>query len=144
METSFELSKNEIQTAGLEARSQFKNPLHNCGDICDRFISILIDKYGLPFHGGSEDKYCIRNIRVGPSGEEKHYIVQIDGALLKEFEKGDSIWIDLSLDQFNDKNLNRNKVDISYGSKEDIENIQVISETDERRCRYQSIDEYLL
>lgn len=129
------LSKNDITKYGNKARSSYTKIQGNCGKIADEFEGYLIDYCGLPHTGEIIDDYGVVHIRVGPNGEEKHFVFYIDGKYVKGFFEGEEILIDLSFDQFNKTNKDKGKVNVSYGKKENID--------DDRLTAYSFIGERL-
>lgn len=131
------ISNEDIRENGRKARSSQQEIVNNCGEIIDYFEGLLHDYCDLPWTGDITEKYGKKHVRVGPNGEEKHYVFSIDSSLLMEYENGKDIWIDLSFDQFNSKNKERGLVEISYGSKENLDKIQILKpDNNKRKVRY--------
>jgi len=120
------ISKEDIHTYGLKARQKHSPIRGNCGKIVDSFEGFLIDNCNLPYTGDFVDEYGVRHVRVGPNGEEKHFIFQINGHFVQEFADFETIWIDLSFDQFNNSNKKQDYVQVSYGKKDSIDKIKII------------------
>jgi len=142
-ETENIISKKEIITYGEKARNSFGSVQGNCGKIADRFEGYLIDYCDLPYEGNIVDKYGVIHIRVGPNGEEKHFIFYIDGEIVEGYFPREEILIDLSFDQFNDSNKENGEVSVSYGKEEEIDNIRIMKPDDDRLTAYSRIGERL-
>lgn len=138
------ITEENIKNYGERARNDFSSIRGNCGKIADRFESFLIDYEGLPYREKEfTDKYGVRHVRVGPNGEEKHFLFIIDGLFIKKYFKGEDIWIDLSFDQFNDKNKENELVSVSFGSKDSIDNVRIMKPDDNRLSQYSFVGERL-
>ena len=137
------LSKKELTEAGLTARQHVGDIAQNCGDVADTLEGILIDDYGLPYQNReAAEKYRRREVRVGLNGEEKHYVFEIDGVFVSG-STGTLIWVDASFDQFNYHNEERGIVDISYGSRAQLDAVRVMPPSDARRKeQYMEIGEF--
>ena len=120
------LTNTEIREYGFQARESVETIAQNCGTIVDTFEGLLNDRAGLPWRGEFDGNYGRCHIRVGPNGEEKHYIFVIDGIFLDEFEQGDAVWIDLSFDQFNDQNKSKGIVEVSYGEASSLSPVKIL------------------
>lgn len=137
------LSKNEIIKYGNKARNSYAKIQGNCGKIADEFEGHLIDYCGLPYTGEIVDDYGVMKIRVGPNGEEKHFVFYINGKLIKNYNSDEKIIIDLSFDQFNNKNKNQGNVSISYGEKKNLDKIRIMNSSDNRlKEQYMSIRKF--
>lgn len=130
------ISKQDITHYGMKARNVFNDVQGNCGKIADKFEGYLIDECNLPYDGEHIDKYGVRHIRVGPDGQEKHFIFYIEGEFIEGYFPGEEIYIDLSFDQFNDKNKNLGKVTVSYGKKENLDKLRIMKPDDSRLSKY--------
>lgn len=137
-----QISSAQVHKYGFNARNRYSDITNNCGSIVDDFVGFLQDECGLSWHAPVADMYGRIEVRVGPNGEQKHYVFEIDGQLLDGCIAGEDIWIDLSFDQFNDTNKQNGVVDVSYGPKKSIEPVQIITPSDARRGRYMTIGEF--
>lgn len=138
------LTTKEITSAAFKSRSDFKHIYNNCGEIADRLEAYLIDDYGLPYGKEFAELYGRREVRVGRNGEEKHYVFEIHGEIIKEFQDGQVYWVDASFDQFCNKNKSLERTSVSYGSQSDIDSVRILSPTDARRkTQYLTIAEYM-
>jgi hypothetical protein len=117
---------------------------NNCGDIVDAFEGLLNDEYGLPWRGDAARKYGRQEVRVGPEGEAKHYVFEIDGEFLADYDDGQFITIDLSFDQFCDANHEAGLVPVSYGPALQLadEQIRILPPGDARLAQYMSIKDF--
>lgn len=142
-----DISVDDIRRLADEARRPYRPVQGSCGDIIDRLENLLVDEAGLPYRDADvTDKYGRRHVRVGPNGEEKHYVLEINGGLLEEFDAGDTIWVDLSFDQFNDTNKRTEDVpiEVSYGEKSALSTLRIMPPDDARRAeQYQTVGEFV-
>ncbi len=137
------ISKSDIKKYGVKARKSYNTIQGNCGKIADEFEGHLIDFCGLPYTGEVVNHFGVIHIRVGPNGEEKHFVFYIDGKYVEGFFKGEEILIDLSFDQFNKSNKKSGKVNVSYGQKENIDSVRIMKPDDNRLTAYSFIGERL-
>lgn len=139
------ISERDIYLYGGKARNDFSEIKQNCYDIINKFIGYLQDYCGLGWRGEVVDMYCCKSVRVGSGGGEKHYIFEVNGLLVRGYNEGEELWVDLSFDQFNDINKKDDGVDIevSYGKKENIDGVQIIEEDSEKRSRYISKSDFI-
>jgi len=137
------ISVSDIKKYGMMARNTQANIQGNCGKIADEFEGYLIDYCGLPYTGEIVNNYGVMHIRVGPNGEEKHFVFYIDGKYVEGYFEGEEIFVDLSFDQFNNKNKKLNLVSVSYGKKEDIDKIRIMKPDDDRLSAYSFVGEKL-
>lgn len=138
------ISKKDIKNYGMKSRDSIHSIQGNCGKIADIFEGYLIDFCGLPYKEKEyTGKYGVMHIRVGPNGEEKHFIFYIDGEFIDGYFPGEEILIDLSFDQFNDTNKQSGKVSISYGTKEELDKIRILKPDDDRLSSYSRIGDKL-
>lgn len=137
------ISKQDILKYGKKARRDYYPKIQgNCGLICDRFEGYLIDFAGLPYTGEVVEKYGVMHIRVGPNGKEKHFVFHIDGKCVEGYFPGEEILIDLSFDQFNNKNKQKDIVTVSYGSKQSLDNIRIMKPDDNRLSNYMRVGDF--
>lgn len=135
-------TEDELRDYGRKARDEFKTVFQNCGEIIDTFEALLIDEGGLPYSDKSiTELYGVQEVRVGPNGEEKHYIFYIDGRFIEGRESGEEIWVDLSFDQFNETNFREGKIEISKGEKEILEDIRIFNTQNRKRNDYSLVGE---
>ncbi len=139
------ITTKNIKKYGYKARNDFKPVQGNCGKIADRFTGYLIDYVNLPYKNREiVDKYGVKHIRVGPEGEEKHFVFFIDGHFIEDYSTGDEIIIDLSFDQFNEENKEKELVSVSYGKKEKLDKIRIMNPYDNRLNQYILVSEYMI
>lgn len=132
-------SDSDLRSYGIEARQQYDTATQNCWEICHTFGNILIDN-GLP---PKRDAYTVPEVRVGADNQENHHIIVLPGQYVESASDDETVWIDLSLSQFNDSNKENGIVNVSFGSESEIDDIQILLADDSRRDRYGSIKELL-
>lgn len=140
------ITEKNILKYGKKSRREFKPVQGNCGKIVDRFEGYMIDECGLSYKDKSvTEKYGVKHIRVGPNGEEKHFVFYIDGKFIQNYNSNQTIIIDLSFDQFNNMNKNQGCVSISYGKKKNLDKIRIMKPKDNRLDeQYRSVSEFLI
>lgn len=115
-----QFSESQLRQIAQQARAEHDKIVGRCYEIAHTFGNILID-LGLPYR--DNDNYQVYQVRTGDNGQEPHYVFELN---TEYYQKDVSKCIvDLSLDQFNDKNKREEKVDVSFGKKEHIEPIRV-------------------
>lgn len=137
------IGEEELKAVGEQAREWVENEygrlMHNCWFVVDRMQTLLHDEYDLSEHGVDEKSYAKRHVLV--DGEHKHYILLVDGGLLSGFHPDNTVWVDPSFDQFCDENFVPEEeksgvpdsVSVTFGKKNELENVRVLRADDDRR-----------
>lgn len=107
-----------------------------CDCICRRLMHELHSSYDIPY-----DELSVEQGRIGPKGEEIHFILVVSGDWVET--ESQTVWIDLSLDQFCDRHRKYDLVDVSLGESSEIDSVRVMEDNDERRSTYMSFQRYL-
>ena len=107
-----------------------------CDYACYALQDLLRVEAGVP-----REAVDVQEMRIGPAGEENHYICVID----PEYVSGCTgpLWVDMTLDQFCDENVERGAVEVSLGPSAEIDRVMVMPPGDDRREVYQDTVEWI-
>jgi len=117
------ITKQIIKKEGNIARNKAPLIFGNCDYIAREFSKQLIDKYEI-------DESDIRLLVVNVKKDNKNYT---DGHTIVYIK--DKFYIELSLDQFN--NTNKDYTSISFGNKENIDGVQIFTDSDKNWSYYE-------
>lgn len=126
------INLSDIRQSGELARSKPPIVLGNCDYIAKEFRKHIIS------NNITKSDIVLPVVHVSDHNGRKytdgHTIVKIDSSLIKDFNKSDFVYIDLSLDQFCEQNFQNNDlINISFGSKNTIENIKILDSVEANR-----------
>jgi hypothetical protein len=127
----------ELRKYGMAARRRESKIHEKCFEICHHLGNVLIDE-GMPFR--KTEPYTVQEVWLGPNQKENHFIFILDR---EYYERDGDAYIDLSLDQFCDQNKRDSKVNVSFGSKEDIPSVLIYTQRDCRLEKYHGVDDIL-
>lgn len=134
-----EFTTAELKRHAHTARQQYEDVTGQCWEVCHTLGNILCD-HGLPYR--TDDVYHVEEFRFGPDNEENHFVFVLPGRYAAGVDEGQTVWVDLSLDQFNDRNKRRGRVDTSLGAQTSLDAVRVLLPDDTRRDQYTSLSEY--
>lgn len=118
------LTISEIEKIGYEARNNIPEPLGYCYRASKYIVDTLKNRYDL-----TSKQASIKEVRVGKS--EIHFVAKLDARCVKNSTYPGSLLIDVTLDQYCDSNLRKNKnkdepfVKTSRGTKESIKPVNI-------------------
>lgn len=125
-----EFTTDELERHAHTARQQYDDVTEQCWEVCHTFGNILCD-HGLPHR---QDAYSVEEFRLGPDNGENHFVFLLPGRYAADVAEGETVWVDLSLDQFNDHP--------AVGEREPFDPVYVMPPGDSRRSRYTDLDAY--
>lgn len=137
------ITKSRLKSIGYEARDEHAilgdaniegcNVRGCCVEITEYIYTHLIDQTPVP-------KSEVTAIKCQVNGEEMHYIVSINAEYVSDYPIDDGeIYIDASIDQFCTEQEEINRVNLSFGSYEDMERVDIIPPDNPKRERYQNL-----
>lgn len=133
------VSLEMLEQHARHVRSQFggeRDIVGACDTMCIRLQDRLRFQENIPREAGT-----IQEQRIGPDGEENHYVCIIDPEYVDSVTG--TVWVDMSLDQFCDANKEAGHVSVSLGPEETIESIRLMLPDDQRRDVYQKSTDWL-
>lgn len=137
------VSTRKLCDLAHEAREQVPAVQGNCGEIIDHLSNLLIEREMVPYPLPDDLVFQRRHVRVGPNGEEKHYVLELSGSLVKDTPNNGTILVDASFDQFNERNAKSNQVEVSYGKRPGLREVRVLLPGERRRkSQYQTVGEF--
>jgi len=131
-------SECQLRQVAQQARAEYDTIVGNCYEICHTFGNILID-LGLPHR--ENNLYQVFQVRVGEDGQEPHYLFKLNHKYYKKDVQ--KCVIDLSIDQFNNQNKRNGTIDVSIGSKSNIQPVRIYEKPAEQIDRYMTTSQYL-
>lgn len=127
------LDSDTIRKAGIGARREHGTDLNGLCDEVNELIGELLIDEGLPH---SREAYELRHVRVGPDGEERHYVCAIPGKFIADAPDDADVYVDAALTQFSEAARERGRVDASVGPREEIPEVVIAPPGDEWRDAY--------
>lgn len=114
------IQEKTIIHLGQKVRNEIPEPLGYCYEASKLLRDELKNRYDL-----SDKQIEIKEVYVGYPLKIRHYVIKLNAKCLFKNYSSYSVLIDVTLDQYCDKNYNEDNVKQTYGLKENISEVNI-------------------
>jgi len=114
------IQEKTIIDLGKQVRNEIPEPLGYCFEASKLLRDKLKKKYDL-----TDKQIEIKEVYVGYPLKIRHYVIKLKSNCLSKNYSSYTVLIDVTLDQYCDKNYDNNNVKQTYGLKENIPEVNI-------------------
>lgn len=118
------LTEDEIIDIGKQARAEIKEPHGYCSVASKIIIKEIKSRYGDKISGRD---ISMKEVIVDKQQNIRHYVVKINSEYIVGSSYPGSHIIDVTLDQYCSENKKKGKVNMSFGSRNSIDEINIFT-----------------